>query len=409
MKSFKKFIGILGPGLISAVSGLEITNIGIFTYVGSLYGFKILWVIVLASIIIALLQQLAVEVGVVMREGVIVKSKKLFGKILTLTVLSSLYVANVVTIAINIIGVSFTINAIAGIPWFLTLISFPLLIFALALRKEYCYLERILTALSFVLSAYIILMVLHFIQYPFSLKDLVASLIIPLEVSKSSYFVDVLAIFGAAAAPYALIFQTSSIIMKGLKIHEIPREFLDISVGLLFTSLASISIAVVAAAYAPQYISTIYDMILALKPLGFIAPTLFCIGILASSTLAIEAIILCNAYMFYEYSAETMNLKDIVASKLYYKTAIATITTSVILAFIHAVLRLEYGGTFTDLIKDSSIIISLTSWIPALFVVLLYWEVKPLASSFIKIVSALIVGSLIVVNVVGILGALGLG
>jgi len=111
----KKFriISILGPGLISAVSGLEITNIGVFTYVGAIYGFKILWIIVLASIIIALLQQLAVEVGVVMREGVIVKSRKIFGKHLTLIILISLFIANVVTIAINIIGVSFTLNVVS--------------------------------------------------------------------------------------------------------------------------------------------------------------------------------------------------------------------------------------------------------------------------------------------------------
>ncbi|OYT60537.1 MAG: hypothetical protein B6U75_01395 [Desulfurococcales archaeon ex4484_217_1] len=214
--------------------------------------------------------------------------------------------------------------------------------------------------------------------------------------------------FGAAAAPYALIFQTSSIIMKGLKMHEIPEEFIDISVGLVFTSLASISVAVVAAAYAPENTSTIHDMILALKPLGIIGPLLFCIGILASSTLAIEAIILCNAYMFYEYLTETTSLKDIVASKLYFKVASLTILISLLIAFAHAFSRNIFGGGFADLVRDSSILISLTSWIPALFVVLLYWKVKPLASSFIKVVSALIVGSLIVVNVVGVLGALGL-
>jgi len=404
-----RIVSILGPGLISAVSGLEITNIGVFTYVGAIYGFKILWIIVLASIIIALLQQLAVEVGVVMREGVIVKSRKIFGKHLTFTILISLFIANVVTIAINIIGVSFTLNVVSGIPWYLVAISFSLLLFGLALRKEYMYLERILTLLSFVLSTYIVLMVFHLISSPSTVIELLANLIIPPEVAIGrQYFIDVLAVFGAAAAPYALIFQTSSIIMKGLKMHEIPEEFIDISVGLVFTSLASVSVAVVAAAYAPENTSTIHDMILALKPLGIIGPLLFCVGILASSTLAIEAIILCNAYMFYEYSTETTSLKDIVASKLYFKVASLTILISLLIAFAHAFSRNIFGGGFADLVRDSSILISLTSWVPALFVVLLYWKVKPLASSFIKVVSALIVGSLIVVNVVGVLGALGL-
>lgn len=404
----KNVLGILGPGLISAVAGLEITNIGVFTYIGSSYGYKLLWLVIFASAIIALLQQLAVEIGVVTGEGVIIMSKRLLGKHLTFLILILLYVANIVTIAINLVGASFILNVLIGVPWILGLIVISMIVFAISLRSEYKYLERVLTILSLTLSVYIVLMVTYLVYNPPSIRDLIVNIIIPPEVGSKKYYADVLAIFGAAAAPYALIFQTSSIIMKGLKLKEIPQEFLDIFIGLIFTSLVSISIAVVAAAFGPPNSNSIYDLLLALKPLGFYAPLLFGVGVLASSTLAIEAIILCNAYTTYEYFFKTLNLKDIVTSKIYVLATIVTIALSSLLALMHTYLRISFGGTFIDMVKDSSIIISLTSWAPALLVVLLYWKAKPLASSFVRIVATLIVGSLIAINIFGILSIIGL-
>ena len=401
----RKFFGILGPGLISAVSGLEITNIGTFSYVGAAYGYKLLWIIVFASSIMALLQQLAVHVSVYTREGLVSEIKKIVGKNTTLILIVLLILANIVTVEINLIGVSFTIQQLLSVPWTLSLISISLIVLAVSLQKEYRYLERILTIMSLVLSVYIVVMILYIMEKPEELSRIVLSITVPPNVRFKELFMDILAIFGAAAAPYALIFQSSSVIMKGMKFEEVPEEFLDIFTGLIFATFASISIAVVAAAYAPPNASSIYDIILALRTLGYFAPILFTIGVIASSVLAIEAIILCNAYILYEYRYLTLSLGDVVKSKLYGLASFITIAASAIFAFAHVYFR--SSAAFVDLVKDSSVLISFTSWVPALMIVILYWKIGEEASSFIKIVSALIVGGLIAVNIAGIVALIG--
>ena len=402
----RKFFGILGPGLISAVSGLEITNIGAFSYVGAAYGYKLLWIIVFASSIMALLQQLAVHVSVYTRKGLVSEIKRIVGGNITLILITLLLLANIVTVEINLIGVAFTLQQLLSVPWALGLASISLIVLAISLQKEYRYLERILTIMSLVLSVYIVVMLIYIIENPEELGKIVLSITIPPNVEFKELFMDILAIFGAAAAPYALIFQSSSVIMKGMKFEEVPEEFLDILTGLVFATFASISIAVVAAAYAPPNASSVYDIILALRALGPYATILFSVGVFASSILAIEAIILCNAYILYEYKYLTLSLGDVVKSKLYSLASFITIVVSVILAFLHVHLR--SNGGFVDLVKDSSVLISFTSWVPALMIVILYWKIGEEASSFIKIVSTLIVGGLIAVNLAGIIALIGL-
>ncbi len=406
VSSIRKFFGILGPGLISAVSGLEITNIGAFSYVGAAYGYKLLWVIIFASSIMALLQQLAVHVSVYTREGLVTEMKKIVGKEVTLLLIALLILANIVTLEINLIGVTFTLQQLVSVPWVLGLVSISLIVLAISLQKEYRYLERILTIMSLVLSVYIVVMFLHIIENPVEVGEIFWSITVPPNVEFKELFMDILAIFGAAAAPYALIFQSSSVIMKGMRFEDVPEEFLDILTGLIFATFASISIAVVAAAYVPSNASSIYDIILALRALGPYAIILFSIGVFASSILAIEAIILCNAYIVYEYRYLTLSLGDVVRSKLYSIVSFITVVLSAIFAFIHVYLRGNSG--FVSLVKDSSILISFTSWVPALMIVVLYWKIGEEASSFVKIVSSLIVGGLIAINLAGIIALIGL-
>lgn len=408
VSKIRKFFGILGPGLISAVSGLEITNIGAFSYIGATYGYKLLWIIVFASSIMALLQQLAVHVSVYTREGIVSEIKRIVGKKITLALLILLILANIVTAEINLIGVAFTLQLILKIPWPLGLVSTSLIVLAISLQKEYKYLERVLTIMSLVLSAYIFVMILYIIENPGEIVKIALSITIPPKTPLKELFTDILAIFGAAAAPYALIFQSSSVIMKGMKFEDVPEEFLDIFTGLIFATFASISIAVVAATYAPPNTSSIYEVILALRALGPYAIILFSVGVFASSVLAIEAIILCNAYITYEYKYLTLSLSDVVKSKVYGFSAFLTIIFSSVTALFHVLLREcnEYG--FIDMVKDSSILISFTSWVPALMIVILYWRMSETTSSFVKIVSTLIVGGLIAVNVAGIVALAGL-
>ena len=102
----------------------------------------------------------------------------------------------------------------------------------------------------------------------------------------------------------------------------------------------------------------------------------------------------------------TLSLGDVVKSKLYSSVSFVTIVVSVIFAFLHVYLRGD--GGFVNLVKDSSVLISFTSWVPALMIVILYWKIGEEASSFIKIVSTLIVGGLIAVNLAGIIALIGL-
>ena len=403
---YSKVLAKLGPGLISAVAGLEITNIGVFTYVGSRYGLAILWAIILSMMVTAFIQQLAAEIGAESRRGLIVEVRERFGLKLLLPFILFLYISNMVTVSLNIAGASMALEALTDIKWplwALWIVSISMIISSL---KSYRGVERVLTALAATLVVYVILAIYYIIQEPHLILNVIYGAIIPDSTFSKDFMIDLLSIFGAAAAAYSLIFQAAGVVYEKIGIKELPEEFMDIMVGVVFTTLASISITIVSALHLASQgivVLTVHEAVMALDAIGQYNTLLFTIGSVSAALLAIEAINLCNAYVLYEYKTGHADLNAVVKSDIYPKLSIFTVLVSFLIALVYSCVTGFKDELFSEMNRWFSVIISLTSWLPTVIIVALYWRVKVLSSSFLRIIGGILAVALVMVNVIGVI------
>jgi hypothetical protein len=63
------FLGLLGPGLIAANAGNDAGGIATYSSVGAKYGYELLWMMVLITVSLAIVQSMAARMGTVTGKG----------------------------------------------------------------------------------------------------------------------------------------------------------------------------------------------------------------------------------------------------------------------------------------------------------------------------------------------------
>src|SRR5207244_13213017 len=63
------FVGLLGPGLIAANAGNDAGGVATYSSAGAKYGYDLLWLLVLITLSLAIVQMLAARMGVVTGKG----------------------------------------------------------------------------------------------------------------------------------------------------------------------------------------------------------------------------------------------------------------------------------------------------------------------------------------------------
>ncbi len=396
----KSLLFLIGPGFISACSGLEITNIGVFTYVGSAYGYRLFWSILISAAMLAFLQQLASIVAVELGGFRRLRNMRHY-----FLFVAGLVLANIATLTANIVGVSIILSSLLHVNWVYVAILISTIIYSLSVSaRSYNEVNRILTFLTLLLGSYIVLTVIYIYEHPSTLYDIITQSFSITPINEGNIGLDIIAVFGAAAAPYALVLEMITLPSN----RDLREEFASIGLGLIFTSFASISIGLLAAvtlyphgiiARGPE------DLIEVLGMLGVFARPLFVLGVTASSILAIMAILVVNTYLFYEYRRKenwSSNIEVVLRSPIHRETSLTSILAGIVGLLV---LVLFYGSSYdklVDIIRYLSIMINLTAWIPSVFIVYMYRYTK-YYSKIIAMIAYVIVGALIMVNILGLL------
>ncbi len=396
----KPLLFLIGPGFISACSGLEITNIGVFTYIGSAYGYRLFWSILISAAMLAFLQQLA-SIVAVESPGLSWARRSRYYLLLA----SGLMLANIATLTANIIGISIILSSLLHVNWVYVAVLVSTIVYSMSISaKSYSEVNKLLTTLTLLLGSYIALSIIYLYENPHIISDIVAQTFTITPLHENSIGLDVVAVFGAAAAPYALILEMITLPRD----KDLREEFASIGLGLVFTSLISISIGLLAAvtlypkgivAKGPE------DLVRVLGMLGVFAKPLFIIGATASSILAIMAILLVNTYVLYEYRRGenwSSNIEVVLRSPIHREASLMSVLTSIAGLLV---LVIVFGSSYdrlVDIIRYLSVIINLTAWIPGVFIVYMYRRTR-YYSKITAIVAYVIVGVLIMVNLLGIL------
>ncbi len=335
----------LGPGFIAALSGFEITNIVVFMRLGAVYGFSGFIIAALMILPLTYLQQVILLAINMPNENILVFLKK--HRLLSLVFCYTISSAGLFTAYANLIGISIILSIIYGSYWIHYAILFIAIIW-LVLSKT-TLTSRILKILSFA-SLFLLVYVALFI--------LNASKLIkkPLAFEPIGYF-DLLALWGASAAPYSIIIQ----------MVDKESNYESIYAGALTTTIISISVASIGFIYL--YPANTFIVADSLKPIflfGRLTLIVYSIGLCSVVFLTLTSIYTASRIMTEEIScAKTIRMDAIFNYML---------LLGVFLTFIieHLTLVREEEVLYTSLIISSSAIIGVLFTGPLIVITLFY-------------------------------------
>ncbi|RPI30730.1 MAG: divalent metal cation transporter [Actinomycetota bacterium] len=293
------FLSVVGPGFIAANAGNDAGGITTWSVIGSRYGYSLIWVLVLITPVLAVVQEMNARVGVVTGRGLAALIRENFSIKVTALAILTVVVANFGTTVAEFSGIA-AAGSLFGVPSYVGVPVLSVLIWLLVTRGTYRKTERVLLALGFVLVAYIAAGILAGPDWSAALHGATH----PSFSSESLWLFTVIAAVGTTLTPWGQFFIQAAVVDKKVSLRQYVYTKYEIFAGSVFMTV--IDFFIVLACAATLYdkgivIESAEEAAMALEPLlGEVARYLFGLGLLAVSILAAGVLPLATAYVVCE-------------------------------------------------------------------------------------------------------------
>ncbi|GAC1387230.1 MAG: Nramp family divalent metal transporter [Herpetosiphon sp.] len=294
-----RYLAALGPGIIAANAGNDAGGIATYSQAGATFGYQMLWVMVVITIGLVVVQDLCARLGAVTGKGFSDLVRENFSLRMTVLILLTIVVANVGLIVSEFIGIAAAAE-IFGVSRLVAVPAMAVLLWLLVTRGSYNRVERVFLLFTLVFLAYI---GAAFLSHP-DWNSVFRSTFIPTFRGQPGYIGIVIALIGTTITPYMQIYVQSSVVERGVTVEELPLTRVDVFAGSLFSDLISgFIIIATASTLFPRGITveSASDAALALAPIaGPYALVLFAVGLLGASLLAAGVLPLATTYVLSE-------------------------------------------------------------------------------------------------------------
>ena len=292
------FLAVVGPGVITGFAGNEAGGITTYSSVGARFGFSLLWLLLVASIGLGVIQEMCSRMGLVTGQGLSDLIRERFGVRWTILAMLVLIVANGSNVIAEYAGIAASVELL-GVPRIVSVPLAALAVWTLVVFFSYHFVERVLFVL-----------VLAFIAYPVSVFILkpdwpvVMSGFLPSIPSSPSALVFALALVGTTITPYLLFYMQASVVDKGVDRQSAAYARIDVFLGAGLAGLFAFFIIVVTGTVlypAGIQVTSAEAAAKALVPIaGANAGLLFAIGLCGASLLGAVVMPLSTAYAICE-------------------------------------------------------------------------------------------------------------
>jgi len=298
-KSALIFLSIMGPAIITAFADNDAGGITTYSIVGAHYGYSLLWMLLLITFSLAVVQEMCARMGVVTGKGLSDLIRENFGIRLALFAMLTLLFANVATTISNFAGIAASCKII-GISKYISVPVMAFFIWWVVLKGSYRVVERVFFVFCLAQLAYIISGFLAGPDWGMAFKET----FVPSFSFEPHYLLIVIATIGTTITPWMQFFIQSSVVSKGITVKHYQYEKLEVFVGAFFTNFVSFFIIIACAATLFKYgirIEAAADAALALRPVaGEFFEALFAIGLFGASTLTASIVPLSSSYAICE-------------------------------------------------------------------------------------------------------------
>ena len=207
-------LSMVGPGLIAANAGNDAGGITTWSVIGSLYGYSMVWILVLITPVLAVVQEMNARVGVVTGRGLAALIRENFSLKVTALAILATVIANFGTTVAEFSGIA-AASGLFGVPAYA---SVPLLaagIWLLVTRGSYRKVERVLLALGFVLVTYVISGLMAGPDWSAAAQGLV-----PHPQLDSLWLFTVIAAVGTTLTPWGQFFIQAAVVDKSVSLKQ---------------------------------------------------------------------------------------------------------------------------------------------------------------------------------------------
>jgi len=290
-------LAAIGPGVITAAADNDAGGIATFSVAGASYRYELLWVFLLTTVLLGVVQEMCARMGTVTQKGLAELIRENFGVKWTMFALGILLVANLATTVSEFAGLAASLE-IFHISRYITLPVAAVLIWLLVVRGSFKVVERVFLAFTFVYATYIVSGLLAKPDW----NEVLRSTVTPTIRMEPDFMFLVIAIIGTMVTPWMQFLLQASIVDKGVRIENYKYQKIDVHLGSLLTNIVAFFIVVAAAAALHgRTIHDAADAALALKYVaGNYATILFALGLFNASLLGAAVLPLSTAYTYSE-------------------------------------------------------------------------------------------------------------
>ncbi|MDO5044241.1 MAG: Nramp family divalent metal transporter [Coriobacteriia bacterium] len=278
-------LGAMGPGILTAMAGNDAGGISTYSSAGALFGYKTLWMILIMTFLLVVVQESAARMGVVTGKGFASLIREKFGIRLSTLAMLALVVSNIAITFSEFAGIASGME-LFGIPKYVSVPLAGLAVWLLVMSGSYQRVEKILLAVSSVFITYVIA---AFLAGP-NWGEVARATFIPEIVPQTSFVSLTIAAVGATIAPWMIFLAQNNVVDKGADIDTLPYQRIDAITGAVLGCLVAWFIIIsTGAVLYPEgiVVEEAADAARALAPVvGPYAEKLFAAGLVAASFLA---------------------------------------------------------------------------------------------------------------------------
>jgi NRAMP (natural resistance-associated macrophage protein)-like metal ion transporter len=343
--TFKKYLRILGPGLITGASDDDPSGIATYSQAGAGFGFATLWTALITFPLMAAIQEMCARIGIVTQQGLTGTLKQHYPRYILYLMMVFSFPAITLNIGADIQGMGAVAHLLVpAVPPFAFSIMFTLFLTFVIIKYPYQKLARILKWLCLSLLLY---MVVPFMVHADWLA-IAKSTVIPTIQFNKSFFAILVAILGTTISPYLFFWQTTmeaEDIAHQKKAVVIDRKVMadmniDVNVGMLFSNLVMFFIIVTTGAVlykaGIRQIDTVGQAAKALEPLtGRLTYLLFAVGVIGTGLLAIPVLAGSLSYILAETFGWEQGLdKEFNQARGFYITIVVSLVIGLMMEFL---------------------------------------------------------------------------
>jgi Mn2+/Fe2+ NRAMP family transporter len=288
------WLAVLGPGLIAANAGNDAGGIATYASAGSQFGYRTLFVMLLVTIALVIVQEMSARLGAHTGEGLMSLIREQFPLRASAFAIVCLLIANLGLVVSEFAGIGAAFE-LFGVSRYISIPIGAVAIWAVVVFGNYRYAERVFLLLG-----------LAFITYPIAAilgkpdwGQVASNTFIPHLLGTKEFLFLVVALIGTTITPYMQLYQAAAVADSGSGPEDYRMVRIDTITGAVFANIISMAIIIATAAAigGSGPLESAKEAAQALEPVaGASAEILFGVGLLGASALAAAVVPLATSY-----------------------------------------------------------------------------------------------------------------